>query len=128
MKKNRTVNLKLSTFLCLIALFGSQSGAHAFCVQNETDIIINAQQTTNYKMLRGFTEEVTPGNKSCCSWKNDTCNKAGKEDSPTSFDISYLPYPSVRDVTICGTYTIPANGTIAVTGTKGNYRCEDGHR
>jgi len=133
MKMNRTMKLKLSTFVCLTALLGSMTGAQAFCVNNETDIKISASQYTNHKPFGGLNEFITPGDKRCCNWQNDTCNKEGKENSPTAFTISYMSFlpavfnnPNIIETRvnfICN-FTIPANGTIAVTGKNGNYRCE----
>lgn len=133
MKGSRTVNLKLGIFVCCIALLSCKSDTEAFCVKNETDVTITAHQTTNHKLLRGFTEDIFPDSKSCCSWENDSCNKEGKRESPTLFHIFYAKTvagppvfgPSApKAVTICNSYNIPANGTLAVTGKKGSYRCE----
>lgn len=134
MKKDRNANLKFTTFICLLTLLGSLTDAQAFCVKNETDVTITAHQTTNHKILRGFTEDIFPDSKSCCSWENDTCNKEGKKESPTMFHIFYAetvagpPFfgpSSPKTVTICNAYTIPANGTLVVSGKKGSYWCEE---
>lgn len=124
MKKNRTINLKFCAFACLAVLLGSLSGVQAFCVKNETDVaLVDVKQKTNYKIFRGFTETLAPGENRCCSWQNDTCNKEGKENSPTVFDISYRFSPDDYHP-LCLNYSIPANGTIAVIGKNGSYRCE----
>lgn len=125
MNEKRTTHLKLSCFVCLSVLLGSLSCAQAFCVKNETNWVLTADQKTNHKMFQGFHESLGPGDNKCCSWQNDTCNKEGKETSSTLIEVSYSMPGGLSNVTIvvCD-HVIHANETLAITGKDGNFSCE----
>ena len=107
----------------VFAVFLMVEGAEAFCVYNNTDIVVEAEQTEG-----GNFHKRIGSNNECCNWKEKSCNKGGKRDSIVKFDVYYKisDHRIVPEkVFICKDFPIKAGGWLTVTGKKSDgYKCE----
>jgi len=106
-----------------LAVFLAAEGAEAFCVYNNTDIVVEAKQTEG-----GNFHKRVGNSKECCNWKEKSCNKGGKRDSIVKFDVYYKVSDNrivPETVYICKDFPIKAGGWLTVTGKKSDgYKCE----
>ncbi len=109
----------------LMLLLVGTMNCYGFCVYNKTDQnIIDAKQISGGGWFTSFWQSVHKGEKKCCGWDDDGCNKEGRRDSIVSLRISSIKASSVGNAskTICE-QQIKAYQDIIVTGSKGNYQC-----
>lgn len=101
------------------AVFLTVEGAEAFCVHNDSDRDMRAQQVSNGSVWRAFNAKIDPGDQACCPWTEKDCNKSGGKTDPVGLNV--FKSPSLDQV--CMDYTIPANGDLYINGKSGNYSC-----
>ncbi len=121
--KKMAKRLGVLTTAALLLAFAGQT--YAFCVHNNSDGKINANQTSMNSSSWGFkrfSATLGPGDSACCNWQNTDCNKSGDPTAGVSFNI----YPYGEGQMVCGNFEIPANGDLSVCGSGGNYRCVSG--
>ncbi len=116
--------------ICLIFIFSLllvATNSFAYCIYNQTDVLIKAKQVSGGKgLFYRFSKEIDPyeDSKACCNWKNHDCNTEGKRDSIVGFDI----YRYSQDIfdhwrIICKNVKIKAGGDLIIKGKKGHYQC-----
>jgi len=103
-----------------LAVFLTVEGAEAFCVYNNTDVVVVAEKAGG-DFIKAFSKKIPSGGNECCNWKNKDCNPKGKRDSTVWFNVRYLKNDIGFD--ICTSFAIQAGGWLTVEGSNGNYKC-----
>ncbi len=113
MKKNFFIFSVILTFA-----LGLIANLHAFCVHNNTNITIVAEEIQGGFGLARFKKTIKPHQTKCCNWKNRGCNLEGKKSSPVEFNI----YRHDNGKHICYPET-SADGDIYINKDDGNFKC-----
>ncbi len=94
----------------------------AFCIYNNTDVSIYADQINGGNFFTELEAVINPGKKECCNWKNKGCNKKHKRNSKIKIEVSLIK-SNVAYKQICRK-TIKAGGALVVTGKNDHYSCK----
>lgn len=74
-------------FFITLSAFLTVNDVYAFCVYNETDTLIGAEQI---HLFQGMSKDkIPPGDKACCHWSNKDCNPDGKKDSKVTLRVGW---------------------------------------
>lgn len=93
-------------------------GADAFCVYNNTDKELHVSEDVNGgSFWRAFEQNIAPGGKACCNWKEKSCNKGGKRESIVRFTVRANWAYGTENVTLCQSFPIKAGGSLVVAGS-----------
>ncbi len=118
MKKMEKMVVVLAAAGMLFA-FAGQAGA--YCVHNNSDMLVHVSQVSNASFWKPFGTDLNPGNSACCPWSTKDCNESGGQTDPVGLTVT-----SYSENTMCENFQIPANGDMTICGSNGGYRCVNG--
>lgn len=70
----------------VVGLLGFATPAAAFCVYNDTQLVLNAAMEAG-PLFKAFFQDVAPAKNTCCHWQNKDCNSRGTQQSPVTIRL-----------------------------------------